>query len=114
MFMATTDLALNSDDGGPVSLAIRNDKLRGSQLLGKVERKEEWLRVELNRLVTPEKAVAVEAIAPDMETTLNAVQGDVDNHTLYRYGWWGFGSVLKAVGKAAEMNADSQVIISNG
>lgn len=53
MLMATTDLALNSDVGGPVALTIRSGQLRGSQLIGKFERKEEWLRMELDRMVTP-------------------------------------------------------------
>ncbi|MDU4254463.1 DotG/IcmE/VirB10 family protein [Pseudomonas sp.] len=114
MYMATTDLALNSDVGGDVALTIRNGRLRGTQLLGKFERKEEWLRMDLTKLVTPTDTVNVKAIGLDMETTLNAVQGEVDSHLLYRYGWWGFGTVLKAVGKAAELNADQDVVVSDG
>jgi hypothetical protein len=114
MYMATADMALNSDVGGPVALTIRNGRLRGAQLLGSFERKEEWLRMDLNKLVTPDHTVGVEAIGLDMETTLNAVQGEVDRHVMYRYGWWGFGTILKAVGKAAELNADSDVVVSDG
>ena len=114
MYMATTDLALNSDVGGPVSLTIRSGKLTNSKITGKFERKEEWLRMELDKLVTKDATVPVQAIGLDMSTTMNAVQGEADYHTLYRYGWWGVGSALKAIGKAAEMNADSNVIISNG
>lgn len=114
MYMATADIGLNSDVGGPVSLTIRNGKLRGTQLLGSFERKEEWLRMDLNKLVTRDDTLPVTAIGLDMDTTLNAVQGDADRHLLYRYGWWGFGTVLKAIGKAAEMNADSEVVVSDG
>ncbi|MDH0959049.1 hypothetical protein EGJ86_19500 [Pseudomonas sp. o96-267] len=114
MYMATADIALNSDVGGPVSLTIRNGRLRGTQLLGEFERKEEWLRMTLKTIVTDEHTLPVEAIGLDMDTTLNAVQGDVDRHILYRYGWWGFGTVLSAIGKAAEANADSDVVITNG
>ncbi|MBA1280229.1 DotG/IcmE/VirB10 family protein [Stutzerimonas stutzeri] len=114
MYMATADLALNSDIGGPVSLTVRNGKLRGAQLIGVFERKEELLRMELNRIVTRDHTLPVSAIGLDMATTLNAVQGDVDRHTLYRYGWWGLGTTLKAIGKAAELNADSQVVVTNG
>lgn len=114
MHMATADLALNSDVGGPVSLTFRSGRLRGSQLLGKFERKETWLRMELDKLVTNEGTYPANAIGLDMETTLNAVQGDVDRHVMYRYGWWGFGTVLKAVGKAAELNADTDVYVSDG
>lgn len=114
MYMATADMALNSDVGGPVALTIRNGRLRGAQLLGSFERKEEWLRMDLNKLVTADHTVNVVAIGLDMDTTLNAVQGEVDRHLMYRYGWWGFGTILKAVGKAAELNADSDVVVSNG
>ncbi|WP_326430276.1 DotG/IcmE/VirB10 family protein (plasmid) [Stutzerimonas frequens] len=114
MNMATADIALNSDVGGPVALTIRSGRLRGAQLLGNFERKEEWLRMELNKLVTADDTIGVEAIALDMETTLNAVQGEVDRHVMYRYGWWGFGTVLKAVGKAAELNADSDIYVTDG
>lgn len=114
MLMATTDLALNSDVGGPVALTIRSGRLRGSQLIGKFERKEEWLRMELDRMVTPSATLSVEAIGLDMETTLNAVEGDVDNHIMYRYGWWGIGTALSAIGKAAESNVDKDVFVSDG
>lgn len=114
MHMATTDIALNSDIGGPVSLTIRSGRLRGAQLLGTFERKEEWLRMELNKIVTENETIPIKAIGLDMETTLNAVQGEVDRHILYRYGWWGVGTILKAVGKAAEENVDSDIYISDG
>ncbi|MCF6783417.1 DotG/IcmE/VirB10 family protein [Stutzerimonas stutzeri] len=114
MYMATADLALNSDIGGPVSLTIRNGRLSGAQLIGSFERKEEFLRMELNKLVTRKHTLPVSAVGLDMDTTLNAVQGDVNRHIMYRYGWWGLGTTLKAIGKAAEMNADSQVTVTNG
>ncbi|MBF6615597.1 MAG: hypothetical protein ITG07_02615 [Candidimonas sp.] len=114
MYMATADLALNSDVGGPVALTIRNGRLSGSQLVGSFERKDEFLRMELNKLVTRQNTLPVSAIGLDMSTTLNAVQGEVDSHIMYRYGWWGLGTALKAIGKAAEMNADSQVTVTNG
>lgn len=111
MVMATADFALNSDVGGPVSLTIRNGSARGYQLLGSFERKEKWLRMELNQMVVDSGTAPIKAIGLDMDTTLNAVEGDLDSHILYRYGWWGFGSVLKAVGVAAQANVDQDVII---
>ncbi|ALN21978.1 MULTISPECIES: DotG/IcmE/VirB10 family protein [Ectopseudomonas] len=115
MYMATADLALNSDVGGSASLTIRNGSARNFRLIGSFERKEEWIRLELNKLVTPWKTYTnVSAIGLDVGTSLNAVEGDVDRHIMYRYGWWGFGTVLKAVGSAAEKNANQQVVISDG
>lgn len=113
-YLATSDLALNSDVGGPVSVTLRNGKLRDLQMIGKFERKEEFLRIELDKLVLPEETVPINAIALDINTTLNAVSGEVDSHLLYRYGWWGFGTVLKAIGSAAEKNSDNNIIITDG
>lgn len=114
MSMATTDIALNSDVGGPVSVTVRSGPLRGTQLLGNFERADTWLRLSLSRLVTRDETLDISAIALDMDTTLNAVSGDVNRHIMYRYGWWGLGSVLKAVGKAAERTADTRTVVSDG
>lgn len=115
MYMGTADIALNSDVGGSASLTIRNGAARNFRLIGSFERKEEWIRLEFNKLVTPWKTYTnVSAIGLDVGTSLNAVEGEVDRHIMYRYGWWGFGTVLKAVGSAAEKNADQQVVISDG
>lgn len=114
MMMATMDLALNSDVGGPASLTINNGKLRGAKLIGSFERKEEWLRLELSKMVLPDETISVNAIGLDLDTTLNAVSGNVNRHLIYRYGWWGFGTVLSAVGKASAANANTNAYISDG
>jgi hypothetical protein len=112
--MATVDLALNSDVGGPASLTIRNGKMRGYRLIGSFERKEEWLRLMMNKLVTPQETLSVSAIGLDIDTTMNAVQGDVNRHMMYRYGWWGVGTVLSAIGKASAANASNATYVSDG
>lgn len=112
--MATADMAVNSDVGGPISLTIRNGRLRGSQLIGSFERKEEWLRLELSTLVGPDETISTSAIGLDLGTTLNAVSGKVDRHTLYRYGWWGVGTTLSAIGKAATANTNTTSYVSDG
>ncbi|HIE6042928.1 TPA: DotG/IcmE/VirB10 family protein [Pseudomonas aeruginosa] len=115
MSIATADFAVNSDVGGPISLTLRSGKARGRQLIGQFERKDKWLRIELNKMLSEDMdPVPVKAIALDMETTMSGVEGDLDSHIMYRYGWWGLGAVLSAVGKAAENNANEQVIVSDG
>lgn len=114
MVMGTVDIALNSDVGGPASLTIHNGKLRGARLIGGFERKEEWLRLEFNKLVMPSETVSVSAIGLDLDTSLNAVSGNVDRHVMYRYGWWGLGTVLSAIGKASAANTNSTAIVSDG
>lgn len=110
----TTDLALNSDVGGAVSVTVRSGPLNGYRLLGEFERKETWLRIVLTRLVAKDEVIPVNAIALDMDTTLNAVSGDVNRHIIYRYGWWGVGAFLKAMGKAAELAANREVVYADG
>lgn len=110
----TTDLALNSDVGGSVSVTIRSGVLNGYRMLGQFERKDKWLRIVLDRLVAKDEVVSIDAIALDMDTTLNAVSGDVNRHIMYRYGWWGVGAVLKGLGKAAELSSRGDVIYSEG
>lgn len=109
-YVARSTMAANSDVGGPVILELVNGALRKHRMIGKFERKDEWLRMEFNSLVGLKDPVKINAIGLDMETMLNAVGGDVDYHTFYRYGWWGVGTVLSAIGKAAENNADTQTI----
>lgn len=110
----TANLAMNSDVGGEVSFTIRSGPLNGYKALGTFERREKWLRIMLNRIVAKDAVVPINAIALDMETSLNAVQGKVNRHLMYRYGWWGFGTILSAVGRAAEMGADKEVYTSDG
>lgn len=112
-FMATTDMALNSDVGGKFSVTIRGGgKLNGAKLMGSFERKEEYLRMEFDKMVTRTDTYQVDAIGLDIDSTLNAVEGQVNRHTLYRYGWWGVGSVLGAIGKAAEANANTSTYLA--
>ena len=109
-YVARSTMALNSDVGGPVIVEIVNGPLRKHRLFGAFERKDEWMRMEFKSVGGIKDPVKVNAIGLDMETVLNAVGGDVDYHTLYRYGWWGFGTILSAIGKAAEKNSDKQTI----
>lgn len=113
--MGIADIALNSDIEGPVSLTILGGDYSESVMIGKSTRVDDYMRLELSNWVLPDgKECQIDAIALDRKTTYAAIQSHVDNHTLYRYGWWGLGTVLGAIGKSAEKNADKQIIISNG
>lgn len=109
-YVARSTMAVNSDVGGPVILELVNGPLRKNRLIGKFERKDEWMRMEFNSLAGIKDPVKINAIGLDMTTVLNAVGGDVDYHTFYRYGWWGVGTLLGAIGKAAENNTDTKTI----
>ncbi|WP_153785232.1 DotG/IcmE/VirB10 family protein [Pseudomonas sp. EMN2] len=109
-YLARAITAANSDIGGEVFVEILNGPLRLHRMIGAFEKKEDWLRVEFKSLVGKSDPRAVKAIGLDLETSLNAVAGDVDNHTLYRYGWWGIGAAMKAVGKAAQSNTNTETV----
>lgn len=109
-YLARATTAANSDIGGEVFVEILNGPLRMHRMIGGFEKKEDWLRVEFKSLVGKSDPRPVKAIGLDLETSLNAVAGDVDNHTLYRYGWWGVGAAMKAVGKAAQSNTSTETV----
>lgn len=108
MYMARAVMALNSDVGGPVNVEMLSGPLRKHRLLGAFDRKEEWVRMNFTSVVGIADPKPIKAIGLDTKTALNAVSGDVDYHSLYRYGWWGVGAVLSAVGKAAQSNSNTQ------
>lgn len=113
--MGSAEIALNSKIEGEASFAIFGGQFIESRMLGTVKRKEEFMRVELDTWILPDKRECkIKAIALDKKTTYAAIASRVDYHTLYRYGWWGLGTVLSAAGSAAEKNADKELIIVNG
>ena len=74
---------------------------------------EDKMRLELTRMVLASgEEFSVNAVALDLKTTYAAVASNVDHHYLSRFGWWGFGTVLSAVGNATQLVAQ-QVIRNN-
>ncbi len=113
---AITDIALSSDYEGPVALTLlRPGPLHRAKLLGKMVTVEEKMRLELNKMIKSNgEEFSIEAVALDPATTYAAVVSQVNHHYVYRYGWWGAGTVLSAIGKAAAMRAQEVVIVPNG
>ena len=110
--------ALNSDVSGSAILEIISQgPLKGSRLNASYERVQwtDLIRLRVTSLtLLSGQTVAVNAIVLDGETSLAAVSGDVDNHYLYRYGWWGFGSTLAGLGAGVESYASTSTISSGG
>ncbi len=102
---AVSDLALSSDYRGPVALTIlESGVLNNAKLLGSMVHLDDKIRLELNKLVLQSgKEFTVSAVALDLETTYAAVASNVDHHYMSRFGWWGFGTVLSAVGNATKL-----------
>jgi len=75
---------------------------------------EDLLRLELNTLVLLNGTeIPISAIVLDKETTYAAIASDVDYHTIYRYGWWGVGTLIKTVGAVAKIKATSVNVTEN-
>tara|TARA_B110000093_G_scaffold75054_1_gene81623 strand:+ start:2020 stop:3339 length:1320 start_codon:yes stop_codon:yes gene_type:complete len=110
--------ALNSDVSGSAILEIISQgPLKGSRLSASYERVQwtDLIRLRVTSLtLLSGQTVPVNAIVLDGETSLAAVSGDVDNHYLYRYGWWGFGSTLAGLGAGVESYASTSTISSGG
>jgi len=104
---AVSDLALSSDYLGPVSLSILEaGPLYRAKLLGSMVHLEDKMRLELTRIVLESgEDFSINAVALDLKTTYAAVASQVDHHYLSRFGWWGFGTVLSAVGNATQLVA---------
>lgn len=116
MAFGVSDLALSSDYQGPVSLTIvQSGTLRELRLLGKMVALEDKVRLELDTCVFPDGVeTTCSAVALDTETTYAAVASDVNNHYLYRYGWWGVGTALSAFGRAAALRAKTVTVVEGG
>ena len=111
-----TDIALSSDFEGPVSVTLLEPgTLHRAKLLGSMVRVGDKVRLELSRLVHRDgHTTPINAVALDPKTTYAAVASRVDHHYLYRFGWWGFGTVLSAIGKATALGAQETIIVPDG
>lgn len=113
--MGVSEIALSSKIEGEVSLSILGGEFVESLAIGRAKRQDDYMRIELYKWVLPDgRECKLNAIALDRETTLAAVASRVDHHTLYRYGWWGVGTALSAIGKAAQMNVSKEIAVSEG
>lgn len=116
---AVTNIALNTDYQGPVWMTVVGSyqkwpELSGASLLGEMVNLGEKVRLELKTMKLQDgRTLKINAIALDPETTYAAVSSDVDHHYLYRYGWWGVGTLMGAIGKAVE-SSSSTIAVDDG
>lgn len=116
---AVTNIALNTDYQGPVWMTVVGNykkwpALSGASLLGEMVNLGEKVRLELKTMKLQDgRTLKINAIALDPETTYAAAASDVDHHYLYRYGWWGVGTLMGAIGKAVE-SSSSTIAVDDG
>ena len=118
LYYGINQLALNSDyPSGRIKVELVGGRLDRAIAMGQFERKNDKLMAKLNKLQLPSgELLSINAIVLDPQTTLNAFASNVDYHTMYRYGWWGAGTILKAAGAVAEVRikGNSTSNISDG
>ncbi len=116
VFYGITDIALSTDYEGPVSVTLlQPGSLNGAKALGVMVQVQNRVRLEINRVIKKNgQRLNVNAVALDPATTYAAVASRVDHHYLYRFGWWGFGTVLSAIGNATALGAKETIIIEDG
>ncbi|MDA8663417.1 hypothetical protein N9L66_00455 [Porticoccaceae bacterium] len=110
--------ALNSDISGSTVLEVISEgPLKGARLNASYERVEwtDMIRLRASSMTLKSgEVVQVNAIILDAQTSLAAISGEVDNHYLFRYGWWGVGSTLSSLGKGVEAYSSTTTLSSSG
>lgn len=113
-FYAVSDIALSSKVEGDVSLTVLNGVLAGAKLKGTANRADNYMKLSLTEaLLADGRECAIQAVALDRKTTLAAVRSGVDHHIIYRYGFWGLGVVMQAIGAGASAVAPKETIITD-
>lgn len=99
---AVTVMMANSDVPGPVMARVVSGKYRGAKLLGQYERLQDRLRLTFNKMILDgrSKALSVNAIAFQPESTSPALATDVNHHYVKRFFWPFVGGMLKGFGEA--------------
>jgi len=117
ILFAVLDTAVNSDEPGPVLATIVSGKLRGSRLIGSLNRPQNAETVVLNftTLSVPKlnKTISVNAIAIDPKTARIALSSNTDRHVLERYGTLFAASFMQGFGNALQSEG-TQVFVDNG
>jgi hypothetical protein len=110
--------ALNSDISGSAILEVISEgALKGARLNASYERLEwtDLMRLSVTSMTLKSgERVSVNAIVLDAQTSLAAISGEVDNHYLYRYGWWGVGSTLSSLGAGVEAYSSTATLTNGG
>lgn len=114
-YYAINEIGLNTDIEGPVAVSLIKGNGEVFVAQGTMVHKDQLARLELNQLIHPNGEMQpINAIVLDPQTGYAAMASEVDNHLLYRYGWWGVGNALRAAGIAAKLAAKEVIVTENG
>lgn len=115
VYFGVNKRAINSRIPTAVHIDILHEKpeLRGAYVLGTSSVVDEYLQVDLTRLVLEDGRVCpIKANAMALDTTYLALRSDIDRHLLYRYGFWSAGVLTSAVGAGLAASTDTTVIFT--
>lgn len=112
---ATLGQGFNSDDpqGLPVFATIRDPRdggrgpLDGGRLMGKVTYSRENAALTFQALILNGRSAQIQAMAISETDARSGIAGDVDHHTLERYGALFIGSLLQGAGEVGQLLAQN-------
>lgn len=108
ILLASNDLALNSDEGGPVLATVISGPLKGSKVIGKFTRQAERVVVSFGSLTTPDgETIKMSGVAVDPELNKASIADAVDNHTISRWGGLVSASLLEGFAKSTAMSGQT-------
>ena len=91
----------NTDVQGPVLALMASGKLSGSRLLGSFQKTDQYITLNFNQLVTKDgRAIPVQAIALDPDTTLPGMVTEIDHRYFERYILPAAAQFVSGVGSA--------------
>lgn len=112
---ATLDQGFNSDDprGLPIFATIRDPRdggrgpLDGGRLMGRVTYSLENASLTFQSLILNGRSVQIQAMAITETDARTGIAGDVDHHTLERYGSLFIAGLLQGVGEVGQLLAQN-------
>ncbi|HOO50794.1 MAG TPA: TrbI/VirB10 family protein [Alphaproteobacteria bacterium] len=105
----------NSDVPGPIVAMVVSGPFNGSKVLGSFQRKEEYLILQFNTLVSKAgHSIPINAIAVDPDTTLGAMATDVDHRYWQRVVLPAAVSFIEGMGNAIAESGSTTVTVEGG
>jgi len=116
LYYAVMDTALDSDSPGPVMATIVSGKLKNAKALGEFKRENETLVIQLETIVMPDGVTyKIKGYVVDPNTSMAAIETNVDNHYLSRWGGLIAGSFLAGFGQAVmQSGSTTQTVAGPG
>lgn len=105
IMFAVLDTSINSDEKGtPIMARIVGGPYKGGKLLGQFSLVDKRLMLTFNLLNLPDrdKSIPIKAVAIDPDTARTAMEGEINNHYLLRYGTFFASAFLAGVADALQ------------